>query len=242
MPSFTNWFKIRVLKQDLRSHQLHPYIQVAIEHIIGDFNYVKSECVRGNKDIPVFNEFGSDKDSRHSYGSTYFALLKDRVKPSILEIGVGSFNNYPYAGNPPGGGLLTFRKYYPNALLIGADIDPEAIKILLGHGIIGFHLDQTSKLSLEDLKSKIIDYGEFDLIIDDGLHEPHANVLTMLQMYDLVKPGGHYVIEDVHKSLINFWRIIAVTLPDKIEILDMSQEREGVNDNVLVIFHKDCPN
>ncbi len=240
MGKFSNWFKIKILKQDLRARQLHPYIQNAIGQVVDDLGNFSSKCALSKKDIILFNEFGSDKDSRHSYGSTYFALLNGRSKPSILEIGVGSKNKYPYAGNPPGGGLLTFRKYIPDALLIGADIDPDAISILQGYGIVGFVVDQTSKSSLENLINELKGHGKFDLIIDDGLHEPHANVMTILQLFDLIKIGGHYVVEDVHISLINFWRLMALNLPGQIEILNMSEKRKGTNDNVLLVFHKSC--
>jgi SAM-dependent methyltransferase len=208
---------------------------------VEDFDNFSSDCAKIKTDILVFNEYGSDKDSRHSYGSTYFALLKGARTPSILEIGIGSVNKYPYAGNPPGGALRTFKKYFPDSLLIGADIDSEAIKVLMGYDIIGFRVDQTSNSSLSGLKDEVNRFGKFDLVIDDGLHEPHANLKTLRHLFDCVKDGGHYVVEDVHGSLINFWKLISVKLPGKMEVLDMSEKRAGVKDNVLIIFHKNCP-
>jgi hypothetical protein len=185
-----------------------------------------------------FTEFGSDKDSRHSYGGVYFDLLGDNRKPSILEIGVGSVNDYPYAGLAAGGGLFGFKKRYPESELIGLDIDPESIEIIKRAGFHGYVLDQTSDNSLKAVKQKLLSHSPFDLIIDDGFHDPHANVRTLKVLHDLLSESGTYVIEDVHESLIDFWKVISVHLPGKMEVIDMRYLRPTVDDNVLLLFTK----
>ncbi len=186
----------------------------------------------------IFTEFGSDKDTRHSYGRVYIELLETFSKPRILEIGVGSINNFPYAGHPAGGALKAFRKRFNNATIVGVDIDPQSIEVIKAEGFTGFVVDQTSDESLTKSKIILSELGPFDLILDDGFHDPHANVRTLKTLFSLLSEEGTYVIEDVHESLIDFWKVIAMHLPGKMQILDMRESRPGVDDNILLLFTK----
>ena len=47
-----------------------------------------------------------------------------------------------------------------------------------------------------------------------------------------------YVVEDVHETLIDFWKVIAIHLPGKMQVLDMRDLRPGVDDNILLLFTK----
>ena len=40
-----------------------------------------------------------------------------------------------------------------------------------------------------------------DIVIDDGSHKYRDQQLNLAQLLPLVRPGGYYVIEDVHTSL-----------------------------------------
>ena len=99
-------------------------------------------------------------------------------------------------------------------------------------------MDQTSNGSLSEVKSALSRAGKFDLIIDDGFHDPHANVRTLKALFDLVAEDGTYVVEDVHETLIDFWKVISVHLPGKMELLDMRNLRPGVDDNIMILFRK----
>ncbi len=224
--------------QNERQNRLHPFVIEALSLVAPalptktvapkEYDYIKSE----------FTKFGSDKDTRHSYGGVYLKLLEKKTNPKILEIGVGSLNDYPYAGLPAGGGLKAFRKAIPSSHIIGLDIDPEAIATINEEGFQGFIVDQTSEQSLQAIKKKLNQLTKFDLIIDDGFHDPHANVRTLLAFYELLDEGGTYVIEDVHESLIDFWKIISSLLPGELEVLDLRSIRPGVDDNIMVIIKR----
>jgi hypothetical protein len=97
-------------------------------------------------------------------------------------------------------------------------------------------VDQTSEDSLLAVKKELLITGKFDLIIDDGFHDPHANVRTLKTFFDLLASNGTYVIEDVHETLIDFWKIISSQLPGEMEVVDMRNLRPGVDDNVLLLF------
>ena len=221
-----------------RDKRIHPYVSEALNLVSPELEvvYLIPEEVDPNNSL--FTEFGSDKDTRHSYGEIYFDLLNGKESPKVLEIGVGSVNDFPYSGLAAGGGLQAFRKKFPNAEIIGVDIDPESIQIIKSLGFNGYLVDQTSNGSLSEVKSALSRAGTFDLIIDDGFHDPHANVRTLKALFDLVAEDGTYVVEDVHETLIDFWKVISVHLPGKMELLDMRNLRPGVDDNIMILFRK----
>lgn len=155
-----------------------------------------------------------------------------------MEIGVGSVNNFPYAGLAAGGALRAFRQRFKESKIVGVDIDPQSIEVITAEGFEGHVVDQTSEDSLGNLKKTLANHAPFDLIIDDGFHDPHANVRTLKSLFELLSQDGTYVVEDVHETLIDFWKVIAVHLPGKMQILDMRESRPGVDDNILLLFTK----
>ncbi len=134
--------------------------------------------------------FGSDKQApgQHSYGATYAACLRHlRYRPArILEIGLLG-----------GASLLAWRCYFPRATTIGIDIEPK--QQMAGSRTRIYTGDQGSA---DDLAALATSEGPFDLIIDDGSHLNAHQIFTFQQMFDSLKDGGIYVIEDVQTS---FW-------------------------------------
>ena len=132
--------------------------------------------------------------------------------------------------------MKAWRAYKPNALIVGGDIDPDAVAQTTEWA---FQVDQTSSMSLATFKMKVSEKSsEFDLIIDDGFHDPHANIRTYLELQDLIATKGRYIVEDVHESLINFWLIISRSLPGEMRIIDLSDQRPDLQDNILIEFRK----
>jgi hypothetical protein len=220
---------------NLRENRLHEFVKSALALAATNLDEARlvnrklSNCELGI----AFDSFGSDKNARHSYAEIYEELLSGRESPRILEIGLGSLNAFPYAGGQkPGSSLKAWRRRYPASFLVGADIDPESVNAV---SEIAFVVDQTEPTSLDELSNKLMAYGQFDLIIDDGFHDPHANVLTLIKLIPHLAEDGAYVIEDVHSSLIDFWRVVLVAMGMNGEVLDMSPLRPETDDNVLVV-------
>ena len=112
----------------------------------------------------------------------------ERRPASILEIGV------------KGGGSTAFWKaVFPDATVIGIDIK---LKRWLKQNpsadcVVYLEADQTDTGTLEEIASK---YGPFDLVIDDGSHVSEHQAVTLKCLLPHVRPGGAYVIEDIHPS------------------------------------------
>ena len=148
----------------------------------------------------LFNHYGSDKSSVHNYHLLYAPLLGPRRNDSLhlLEIGLGT--NYPDlvstmgASGKPGASMRAFRDFCPNAQVFGADIDRRVL--FEEDRIRTYYVDQTRVSSFNELSANLPD-GLFDLVIDDGLHSPNANIATMLvcahnsKAICIFRCGGH---------------------------------------------------
>ena len=221
-----------------RDRRIHPFVAEALT-LIANYQISKNAYreIPENYESP-FTAFGSDKDTRHSYGPIYFEILNKYESPRILEIGVGSSNDFPYAGLSVGGALKGFRSKFPNGTIVGVDIDPYSIDAIIADGFLGYVVDQTRDHSLTENYLHLEKHGPYDLIIDDGFHDPHANVRTLKSFFSLLAPNGAYVIEDVHESLIDFWKVISTYLPGEMELTDMRNLRPDVDDNILLVIRK----
>ena len=121
---------------------------------------------------------------RHDYLKRYnyhFFPIRNDVK-KILEIGVDR-----------GESLSIWKEYFPNAEIIGLDIDPKCkeyetdrIKIVIG--------DQNNRDFLYDLSEK---ENGFDIIVDDGSHSHENIVNSFTSLFPYVRDKGYSVIEDV---------------------------------------------
>jgi hypothetical protein len=160
------------------------------------------------------DRYGSDKAQKHNYHLVYGPILKQREGvSSILEIGLGTNNldvvsNMGAAGRP-GASLRAFRDFLKEAIIYGGDIDRRIL--FQEHRIRTYYVDQRDPNSLNEL-GKLIP-SDLDLIIDDGLHSPNANVNTLLFGLKKLKVGGWIVVEDVRPDAIPVWEIVAALLP-----------------------------
>lgn len=222
---------------EARENRLHPFVKDAIS--FATQNLAPAFLLTGENSETrlgqLFDRHGSDKNARHSYAHYYEQLLDGLEEPRILEVGLGSLGPYPYAGLKPGGSIKAWRERYPNAVIAGGDIDPQAVSEVTE---VAFQVDQTSAASLEAFAHNIAEFGPFDLIIDDGFHDPHANLLTALNLIDSLSPNGHYIIEDIHSSLIDLWRLMLDSTNLHGQIIDMSALRPDTDDNVLICIKR----
>jgi hypothetical protein len=157
-------------------------------------------------------KYGSDKGaiskSGHPYPwaphtyADYYSRLFDHCRTNIkkvFECGLGTNNinitaNMGFFGKP-GASLRVWRDYFPNAAILGADIDKE---ILFNEERINtFYVDQTDPVSIAELWSNI-NVDNFDFMVDDGLHTFEAGVCLFESSVSRLANQGIYVIEDVN--------------------------------------------
>jgi hypothetical protein len=155
--------------------------------------------------------YGSDKGelkkdghpypwSSHTYTDVYSRLFSSRRNEinKIFECGIGTNNpnliSSMGALGKPGASLRVWRDYFPNALVIGADIDTDIL--FEENRIKTFHIDQTNPNSIKTFWS-LLNLSGFDIIIDDGLHTFEAGKILFENSIDYLDSNGFYIIEDV---------------------------------------------
>lgn len=138
---------------------------------------------------------GSDKFGSHYYTAHYdscFAPLRN-LPLHLLEIGIGGYEN-PVAG---GASLRMWKDYFPLAQIYGLDwhakpgVAEDRIKTYQG--------SQADPITMARILSDAPEQA-FDIIIDDGSHRSEHVIATFLMMFQHVKPGGWYVVEDIQTS------------------------------------------
>ena len=123
----------------------------------------------------------------HNYCDFYQAHLEPiRLSARrVLEVGVWH-----------GASLKMWRDYFPEAKVTGFDSDVSLVESDLGERI---DLVQGDQVKREDLAALS---GDFDLIVDDGGHRMDEQQITLGALFPHVRPGGYYILEDLHTSFL----------------------------------------
>jgi len=141
-------------------------------------------------------KYGTDKRTNdsgqniyHGYTVIYDDILKNQKNKykNILEIGVQA-----------GKSIKMWEEYFPNAIIWGIDnfsdigctvkkedIETDRIKIIVG--------DQSDKKLIDDNFKNI----RFDMIADDGSHFSWHQQKSLDYLWNYLKSGGFYFIEDL---------------------------------------------
>jgi len=141
----------------------------------------------------IASSFGTDKSSEiHNYCEKYANYLPfERYnKMTIMEIGVLN-----------GQSVKTWKDYFYRSDIIGIDINPDCkqyeddkIRIEIG--------SQDDGEFLQSVKEK---YGLFDIILDDGSHMNNHVIYSFEHLFDSIKSGGLYIVEDCATSYWEDW-------------------------------------
>jgi hypothetical protein len=132
--------------------------------------------------------YGTDKSSdKHNYCVKYEKYLPfNRYdKLNILEIGVLD-----------GKSLLTWKDYYYRSNILGIDINPDCKKYEEDRIFIEIGSQDDDKF-LNQISNE---YGPFDFILDDGSHLNEHVIYSFKTLFQYVKSGGMYIVEDVATS------------------------------------------
>lgn len=128
----------------------------------------------------LFTARGSDKDSRHGFGFFYDWITDSFSIDSVLEIGVFD-----------GASAFAWRDFDSKIKFIGVDMS-----LCCGVDVI-----QTITPDYSPVISRCIEHGlKFDIIIDDGSHKEGCQVEGKRLLFEFVRTGGLYVIENSHST------------------------------------------
>ena len=149
------------------------------------------------------NSFETDKGTQanaaHGYSLVYdllFAPMRCHSRVDILEMGLA-------IGGPELGGdvdrqvlgapsIDTWLEYFDNAYIVGFDIsDFSAIQHERFEFVRG---DSGKREDVEKIKAL---NREFDIILDDASHASYHQQLGLAVLFDQLRPGGLYILEDL---------------------------------------------
>lgn len=143
----------------------------------------------------------------HGYQDVYSRILSHLRMASlrILEVGIGVNDPQAPSGmgihHQPGASLVGWAHYFTGAQVHGADIDR---RVLIDTSLYTTHwVDQRDVLSLSALALEV--GSPIDVIVDDGLHTPEANGLTIMALLPYLAPEGVFVVEDILPEWDHLW-------------------------------------
>jgi cephalosporin hydroxylase len=155
------------------------------------------------------NKQGKASDKWASYLTYYDALFEPLKNDAIRMFEIGIQN---------GGSLEVWASYFRNAQkIIGCDINPKCAQLKFDDNRISVLVGDanTSAISQQVQVS-----APFDVIIDDGSHRSDDIRDSFLLYFPMLKPGGLYVIEDMHTLYFN------------------NEPHMDSNDNTLALFRE----
>ena len=195
-----------------------------------DKGYVKFE-----KDTP----YGWKPHSYSIFYSSLFSHCKESIK-LVFECGIGS-NYLDVESNmspngKPGASLRVWKDYFTNAEIFGADIDKRIL--FQEERIKTFEVNQLDSSSIKEMWSKI-NYNNFDLIVDDGLHTHDAAVTFFLNSFEKLKKDGIYIIEDVDlRDLNDLKNSLNKFNPEVVILTNNYFDQYPINNNNLIVIRK----
>lgn len=138
---------------------------------------------------------GSSDKNKLGYTPLYeerFADFADTAQ-AVLEIGVRK-----------GDSIKMWREYFTQATIYGFDWgwprQGNLTHIEKLNEIEGVNVVAGDQSSLEDINLLLAECSSFDIIIEDGSHMMDHQQLNFAWLFEALKPGGWYVIEDIHTS------------------------------------------
>lgn len=134
------------------------------------------------------HKYGTDKASgSHDYLRWYTTFFEHMRYKAItfVEIGIAS-----------GASIKTWRDYFPNALIVGMDIQSDEEKLKLSEDRVRLSFgDQSSQTALDDMLMWC--GGAPDVVNDDAGHQPDAQLFSYQYLVPQLAPNGLYILEDI---------------------------------------------
>jgi cephalosporin hydroxylase len=123
-------------------------------------------------------KYETDKEE-HGLIKIYNEILKFDKPITLLEVGIYK-----------GGSLQYYGELLPTSTIIGVDIINPVLP--LPKNVTFYNANQLQPESFVD----VIKHAPFDVIIDDGSHQRLETETTIKTLWEHLKSGGMYIIED----------------------------------------------
>ncbi|MBS0559017.1 MAG: hypothetical protein JSR21_03080 [Proteobacteria bacterium] len=134
------------------------------------------------------SETASDKHYWHRYTDTYeAAFARLGAVREIFEFGVFR-----------GGSIAWLARRFPDARIVGADIVEPLPEWPRDPRISYERIDQGDRAGVQAMFARL--GRRYDLLIEDGSHLPAHQAACLTDGLTWVRPGGLYVLEDIHTS------------------------------------------
>lgn len=140
--------------------------------------------LRQPNDLEILGDKHRPSKRNHNY-LRYYGHHLEAIRHSarrVLEIGVETPRS-----------LELWEEYFPNAEIVGIDIDPACTRAEGGRRRV-FIGDQQDAVFLDRV---VAECGSFDAIIDDGLHTERSIMTSFCRLLPSLNEGGFYVVEDI---------------------------------------------
>ncbi len=196
--------------------------------------------------------YGSDKGSLssaphpypwspHTYCDYYEMIFSARRFNvyKVFECGIGTnspkLQSNMSATGKPGASLRVWRDYFPNAQIIGGDIDNDIL--FEETRIKTYYIDQTDSQSIQVFWNKV-NQDDFDLILDDGLHTTDSGIKLFTHSFDKLSPSGLYIIEDIGIHMLPDYVDYFKDKPFKVEYINLNRPDTKIGNNRLIVISR----
>lgn len=189
------------------------------------------------------NKYNSDKGNQflcaHHYTPMYEQIFNDILNTKLNKKDFSTFDLLEIGLMIPKAqesipSLMMWNDFFNNNINItGFDIDTRFLKFNGGQNINIKIGDQSNEHDLLQLKDK-----NYDVIIDDGYHASKHQQITFKTLWQNVKPGGYFIIEDLHYQPISESCVKTKELFENWS-KDNWMETEYINSDEIQIIKKD---
>ena len=142
----------------------------------------------------IAKQAGTDK-FQHKYTEHFYPIHFEALRYSpvkLLEVGINRGNS-----------LALWNEYFTDVDLHAIDIEDGMIDGARKN-FPKAKIDKVDMENVDEIKKYVEKHGAgtFDIVLDDGGHTMKQQMNALIHLLPLVKPGGMFVMEDVHTSML----------------------------------------
>jgi demethylmacrocin O-methyltransferase len=138
----------------------------------------------------IGQKYGTYKATYHFFTEVYDDVFQQYESPRILEIGVAEYKS-----------IAMYLEYFKNPYIVAMDIENKSHYVNEQWRFV-----QGDQTLISDLSKCVEEEELFDIVLEDGGHTMKQQQVTFGYLIDYIKPGGYYILEDLHTSFRNDYR------------------------------------